>query len=273
MKTTVVYHKNCTDGFTAAYLFWKIVDQRDVSYLPYQYGEPIPEFESGTRVIMVDISFPREVLIELATRCEVRVLDHHKTAKEALEGLNFCTFHMEESGASLMYEYLGGDIRHGVPPMVAYVRDHDLWLFELEASEHIRNVIQATPHNFEAYQKLWNMFETGPVEDIVKIGFWIQAWKDQAFQFAVASAQGAYIGSHRVVASNCGTNMLFSEVAHELAQHTGIGVCYWWDKDKYRYSLRSMGDQDVSAIAKSYGGGGHKNAAGFESKHLVLEWE
>ena len=29
-------------------------------------------------------------------------------------------------------------------------------------------------------------------------------------------------------------------------------------------SLRSVGDYDVSAIAKTFGGGGHRNAAGFE---------
>ena len=29
------------------------------------------------------------------------------------------------------------------------------------------------------------------------------------------------------------------------------------------YSLRSIGDFDVSVVAKAFGGGGHKNAAGF----------
>jgi nanoRNase/pAp phosphatase (c-di-AMP/oligoRNAs hydrolase) len=33
---------------------------------------------------------------------------------------------------------------------------------------------------------------------------------------------------------------------------------------KAQCSLRSNGDYDVSAIAKVFGGGGHKNAAGFE---------
>jgi phosphoesterase RecJ-like protein len=32
--------------------------------------------------------------------------------------------------------------------------------------------------------------------------------------------------------------------------------------DEYRVSMRSKGDIDISAIAKGYGGGGHKNAAG-----------
>ena len=32
--------------------------------------------------------------------------------------------------------------------------------------------------------------------------------------------------------------------------------------DEYRVSLRSKGDIDIGVIAKEYGGGGHKNAAG-----------
>jgi len=35
------------------------------------------------------------------------------------------------------------------------------------------------------------------------------------------------------------------------------------DPDRYRISLRSQGSIDVGAVAKSFGGGGHKNASGF----------
>ncbi len=36
--------------------------------------------------------------------------------------------------------------------------------------------------------------------------------------------------------------------------------------DEYKGSLRSRGNVDVERIARSYGGGGHKNAAGFETE-------
>ena len=36
-----------------------------------------------------------------------------------------------------------------------------------------------------------------------------------------------------------------------------------------RCSLRSKGDIDVAVIAKEYGGGGHKTAAGFKSKSSI----
>lgn len=47
----------------------------------------------------------------------------------------------------------------------------------------------------------------------------------------------------------------------------------WWQRfdGKFQFSLRSRGDIDVSEIAKKFGGGGHKNAAGFQLKTLP-EW-
>ena len=42
------------------------------------------------------------------------------------------------------------------------------------------------------------------------------------------------------------------------------------EPNKIRFSLQSVGDFDVSAIAKKYGGGGHLNSAGFKGDKNVL---
>jgi bifunctional oligoribonuclease and PAP phosphatase NrnA len=41
--------------------------------------------------------------------------------------------------------------------------------------------------------------------------------------------------------------------------------------DEYRVSLRSKGDYDVGSVAKTYGGGGHKNAAGCTVRGAISE--
>jgi len=43
-----------------------------------------------------------------------------------------------------------------------------------------------------------------------------------------------------------------------------LSVNFMWVNDKWVVNLRSKGSLDVSTIAKSYGGGGHKNASGFQ---------
>lgn len=57
---------------------------------------------------------------------------------------------------------------------------------------------------------------------------------------------------------------LVSDAAHKMAQGEPFAGCYW-DTPKGRvFGLRSSDNgMDVSEIAKRYGGGGHRNAAGF----------
>lgn len=58
---------------------------------------------------------------------------------------------------------------------------------------------------------------------------------------------------------------LSSDAGHEMAKGQPFAACYWDTPDGRVFSLRSAPDgQDVSAIAKQYGGGGHRAAAGFK---------
>ncbi len=54
-----------------------------------------------------------------------------------------------------------------------------------------------------------------------------------------------------------------SEVAGELSEGHPFAAVYVETSTDIIWSLRSRGDFDVSEIAKKFGGGGHKNAAGF----------
>ena len=71
---------------------------------------------------------------------------------------------------------------------------------------------------------------------------------------------------HRGLALNANA-MFSSEAGHEMATASEtFGLVWRVGKGGAIYcSLRSNGDYDVSAIAQLFGGGGHKNAAGFET--------
>src|SRR5271157_3183139 len=76
----------------------------------------------------------------------------------------------------------------------------------------------------------------------------------------VGKLAGYTVGIMNALWLNC------SELGHEIALHNDISLT-WYENDKgvIIFSLRSEGDKDVSAVAKRFpGGGGHKNAAGFE---------
>jgi nanoRNase/pAp phosphatase (c-di-AMP/oligoRNAs hydrolase) len=59
-----------------------------------------------------------------------------------------------------------------------------------------------------------------------------------------------------------------SEIGNELAKTNDVSLTWFERGDGItQFSLRSIGDIDVSTIAKEFGGGGHKNAAGFQMEY------
>lgn len=60
-----------------------------------------------------------------------------------------------------------------------------------------------------------------------------------------------------------------SDAGHELAKGQPFAACYWDTPQGRVFSLRSSADGvDVAEIAKQYGGGGHRNAAGFRVTYV-----
>src|SRR5437879_5233397 len=99
-KPLIAYHANCIDGFCAAWIAWRV--HRDAAeYRAVQYGQAAPSDVEGRDLLILDFSYPREQLIALADKASsILVLDHHKTARADLEGLPFCIFDMDRSGAA-----------------------------------------------------------------------------------------------------------------------------------------------------------------------------
>jgi len=62
-----------------------------------------------------------------------------------------------------------------------------------------------------------------------------------------------------------GLPFMASDVAGELSEGYPFAAVFWVSQSEKTYSLRSRENGiDVSEIAKKYGGGGHKHAAGFK---------
>lgn len=294
-----IYHGNCADGFTAAWAVWKRFGG-DVEYVPGAYGSPPPDC-AGKTVLVVDFSYKRDVMLEMAKRANgVLVLDHHKTAKDDLEadgnyivdmttysgnltwqrfldncfqdrcegvpyGRVYTVFDMERSGAGITWDFLHpGRSR---PRLVDYVEDRDLWRFDLRRSRDASAYIFAHEYTFENWQGLAEDFAKTP-DAAFEAGAAIEKkhHKDVA-ELVAASKRPMVIGGHSVEVANV-PYTLSSDAGHLLTQTNAFGACYF-DTPKGRvFSLRSVDEkEDVGAIAKSYGGGGHRNASGFTMPH------
>jgi oligoribonuclease NrnB/cAMP/cGMP phosphodiesterase (DHH superfamily) len=259
----ILYHAGCDDGFGAAYAIWlKHGDKAE--YIPVQHGQPIPEVLPGETVYVVDFSYSRDVLEQVSDRCELVVLDHHKTAMDDLVDLPFAHFDMNKSGAVLAWEYFHPN--KPIPMLLAYVQDYDLWIKELPHTEENKAWRGSFPRTFDSWKEM----------DLVVSSDC--RWKTEGeailrseriqIQHRVAKAFEVRIDTHVVLAVN--ETQHVSEVAGELAKDTRypFGACFSVQGDGLKiWSLRSnrnLGDFDVSVVAKLRGGGGHRNSAGFK---------
>lgn len=202
-----------------------------------------------------------------------------------------------KSGALLAWEYFhpGQD----VPMFIQHIDDRDRWQWKLEGSAEFHAAMQIyQPWTFEQWRDI-HIEDLDPGE-----GIFVEAYNSFLYTEgkAILRAQKHHVERIASQAVKCtvvvnkgivdvpqgetydlaeytglavNTPIFQSEVGHELANTSGSFGLSWYmaDVGRARCSFRSNGDYDVSAIARSLGGGGHKNAAGCEvSVETLLGW-
>lgn len=300
--TFVCFHgPHCRDGFGAAFAAWLAIgdgtlDGKEVlrgrvinnlspeeqsrwapvTYVSMAYGDPMPEIPDGSTVYFLDYSRPADETMALAARCSVFVLDHHKTAQADLESIMdvrlshfdnpFVVFDMNKSGAVLAWEHFHPG--KPVPELLLYVQDRDLWRNELPHTQEINARLSSMPMDFAVWRELneaWSYAGGGVENDLIYAGKAVLDQIKADVELVAKNAAVDNLGPHVVVAVNCPLRQ--SDLLDHLLPlypQCAFALSYWRLADgRWQYSLRSRGDFDVSAVAKNYGGGGHKNAAGF----------
>lgn len=266
---TVLYHANCWDGFCAAWLARKTLPVL-TQFIPVQYGQPFPSIcranDDDGQLYILDFSYKPEVLspiIQAGHFKHVVIIDHHKSAQDYSVSMPDVevVFDVRKSGARLTAEYFG------LPScgLIDYTEDRDMWWWKLPHSREVNANLRSYPLDFE----LWDSFGRFSAEYLCTFlkpgGEAILRREEQIVEDHVRHAVPIELGGYTVPSVNA--TVLFSEIAGRLAQDAPFGACYFRRSDgKMQWSLRSRPDAvDVSEIAKLYGGGGHRNAAGFEA--------
>lgn len=253
--THVIYHGGCADGFGSALGAWKELGD-DVEYIGASYDKPPPELPKDARVAILDFSYPRETLLELNEKVEdLVVLDHHKSAAEALKGLDFAVFDMKRAGAGLSWHYFHPD--KPLPALMAYLEDRDLWNNELPKTREVTMALRKHPQEFEGWNKL-------SVEQLKKEGVpLVEALKAEV-EKACETAHTVELDGMEVPAVH--HRRYASDIGHRLLQKhpdAPFAAVYSDYKGRRKWELRSRGDFDVSSVCVKFGGGGHKAAGGF----------
>jgi len=254
MPRYILFHANCPDGFGAAWAAWKRFGDQ-ARYLPVKHGSQPPEMPAGSEVFIIDFAYPRQILLELAQIHTLKVLDHHKTAQADLAGLDFAEFDMQRSGAVMAWQHFHPETE--VPLLLQYVQDQDLWNWALPDSAEICTALSIYPLDFATWDHL-------DVEALRQEGQVVLRYKQQLIERLSQKVDWLEIAGQRVPAVN--TPLFASELGNQLCLNypkAAFSACYAEHDGQRKFSLRSVGENDVAVIAARFGGGGHRNAAGF----------
>ncbi len=256
-----IFHGNCADGFGAAVVVRMALGSHAVEFHPGVYQAPPPDV-TGREVIIVDFSYKRPVLLEMAKQAKsILILDHHKSAKEDLKDLPdnvTAIFDMNRSGAVMAWDhFMQGE---KPPQLLLHIQDRDLWRFEIPGTREIQACVFSYPYDFETWERLL----CADMENLRKQGEAIERkhFKDIKELIEVTKRE-MVIGGYCIPVANL-PYTLTSDAGHIMSEGKPFAACYWDTQDGRVFSLRSNDKgEDVSEIAKQYGGGGHRNAAGF----------
>ena len=254
----VIYHANCNDGFGAAYSAWKLLGNR-AEYFAASHGSPPPDV-TGKKVVVLDFSYNNATTKALIKQAEeLWVIDHHKSNMVELHDISNTHFDMTKSGAMLAWEFFHPGKE--APKFISYIQDRDLWQWELPYSKEFSAAFDMVPWNFDEYEK----FEDDSVfDDAVKRGSYILAYSKTVIKKVCDKANKRRYKDHDVMVVN--SSHWMSEIGSTLAKDCDFAMIWYYDHDAciYKCSLRAFHDTvDVSEIAKSFGGGGHRKAGGF----------
>ncbi len=264
----IIYHANCLDGFGAAFAAASHFGFDRCELYPGRHGDSPPDV-AGRELYLLDFSYKRPVMARLCgAAARVTVLDHHISAEEDLAGLDGewanLTLHFEQqqSGAVIAWHFFHPT--EAVPPLLLDIQDRDLWLFHRSSSADITTAMNSYPFELERWQG-WIGSEQRYTQ-LQQEGVVINRFRRQMVERYKRRVIWTVIAGFRVPVVNAP-----SEITSELLGELAIGAPFaasYQDLDERRgWSLRSHGalGEDVAVIAQSFGGGGHRNAAGFST--------
>ena len=270
-KTLCIYHKNCADGTGAAWAVYHALGDRHVDYVACQHGDPHPDVTGYHHVLMVDFSFKRPVLLEIASQViTVTVIDHHDTAERELVELPDnveVNFDMRRSGAVMAWDYFNAGAPRPTPQLLKHVQDRDLWAWDLPGTAEVLEALFSRPLTIETFQEL---IDTDPgCTQLYNEGQSLLRKKRGEVQALAQYVVWDMIEGYEVPVVNAPW-MFASDLGHELLQRYPeapfAGTFMVCPGKQIRFSLRSDDGPNrvkVNAIAEQFGGGGHPNAAGY----------
>ncbi|WP_372370824.1 DHH family phosphoesterase [Candidatus Uabimicrobium sp. HlEnr_7] len=237
--------------------------------------------ETKEKLIVSDVSISEETAILIDEKYAKRVLlyDHHQTSEEYLKDYSWCVIDQQKSATKIIFDDSctrkpGCKVPLHLPAFVYYVNDYDLWLHTLPYATQFndlfgllgkRKFVDTMLSRLRKKEALISSNDTLFLDAL-------SVKKEWYFKNKIESA--VVDGDRLLIVANLHRSDLAGYVRglkNPPAEWKDVKYIDMVNVEKGTHSLRSYDNEfDVSKIAEQFGGGGHKNAAGYADKDFDI---
>ena len=278
-----VYHSADHDGKGSAAIVKYV--HKDCELLGFNYDQEIPydEIEKHQDIVICDVSFPMEFMFKLNREKNLVWLDHHASAINAydeymkthdegfgIKGLRSIT----NAAIELTWQYFIPDKE--VPLGVKLLALNDLFDLKDKRVRPFEFAFQSLGVN-RPYEKVWrDLFENNiDVDLMVEKGTAILSYiKNRDYRLVRNMAFEGKFQNLRFLAANMAqAGSDFFDSLDNVKNYDFMVSFSLNKRNKWNFSFRTTRDDvDVSLIAKTLGGGGHKKASGASGLEELPIW-
>ena len=294
---TVIYHSGDFDGIFCREIAKKFLGDKDVQYIGWDFGDPLPELSSmrGHTIYVLDLN-PGDVLVGKACKpMDVRWsdinliwIDHHKSAIEShpkdipgyrVDGVAACRLtwawfqSCEQAGRDAAYDLPTKeqfiDRKVSEPLAVRLAGEYDVW----DKRDPDAETFQYGIRSVKLSEDLWNGLLSTDKESECSITSILTAGrysKEYSKTVDAGNMKSSFLAKWEGLTFLClngrGNSLTFAsrdipETGHDALLMFFLNANRQWIVSLYHAKHRI--DLDLSEIAVRYGGGGHKGACGF----------
>lgn len=320
MKTLCIYHSRDLDGWSSAAIVKLAMrnnvsaivdldkgtteiappeeaqDQGTLYFKGYDYGQPIPDISEYERVIMCDVSFPKEDMLKINKDLGGTYfiwIDHHQRQIDIINPyLEEHGFPMDglitepgelRAACELTWDYFFGT--DPMPELIRLLGRYDC--FGHKGTDEELMVLQFQYGARGAMTCLNDVYEILIDENIEDIVSDIHMKGIGIYNYLCTDAEATYAKAFPMKFPNPKTNgktifapLKFLAVNQERFNPINFGIdyhkdgydgfaCFWFKDGKWTFSLYNDNDSiDCAEICAIFGGGGHKGAAGFTTTDI-----
>ena len=271
-KNIVITHKNCPDGFLAAWVAWTKF-KNNASYIGEHPGQKRLLYMDklmNKNVYIFDISFPFKFIrnLEKITN-KLVVIDHHPGSNylNTIQNKNFI-YNEKYSAAYLTWKYFYP--KKLIPQFIKLISDNDTGTWKMkyskELSIYLKYKVKLKLKN-DHFKKTTNLVSKTKLNKAIETGIIYKEYENQLIESIAKIAVKKQWHKYNVLIANANVPHLGGKIATFISQmpNIDIGIVYRKISDtEILFTMRSNKKNiDLNKIASKYGGGGHKGAASF----------